>query len=437
MAVEGANATLSAPYANKTEKRDTLVATEKIYQRAWAEAHLFESDARITADIPFGSIAPASLRKQEPKFMGTMAYPYMNGVLHAEHSFTLSKVEFATGYARMQSRQALFPMGFHCTGMAIKACADKRVPTGSCARSKCLARTLRDTITRRKRTTCQRPHNQTPKIDVTRFRSKKGKMARLVKAKYQSQIMLSIGIPTDQIHLFADPYHWVRTFPALDGSKVYFMAATLRPKTIYGQTFCFIGPGIVYRIFQLSDSEYGLITEQGARNMAFQGIFAEWGVVEKNADILGADVVGTVVNAPLSVHERIRILPMETVEASNGTGVVTSVPSDSPDDYATVVDLAKKADYYPIKKEWAARDIIPIIKTPRYGSLIAPSPVQSMKINSPKDTKLPEAKEEAYKEGFYHRTMVYGEFKGRLVSEAKELVKQGLITSITLNQRAS
>ncbi|POS78919.1 leucyl-tRNA synthetase [Diaporthe helianthi] len=37
----------------------------------------------------------------------------------------MSKVEFATGYARMKGKRALFPLGFHCTGMAIKACADK------------------------------------------------------------------------------------------------------------------------------------------------------------------------------------------------------------------------------------------------------------------------------------------------------------------------
>ena len=53
-----------------------------------------------------------------------MAYPYMNGVLHAGHAFT-SKVEFATGFQRMNGKRALFPLGFHCTGMPIKAAADK------------------------------------------------------------------------------------------------------------------------------------------------------------------------------------------------------------------------------------------------------------------------------------------------------------------------
>lgn len=52
-----------------------------------------------------------------------------------------------------------------------------------------------------------------------------------------------------------------------------------------------------------------------------------------------------------------------------------------------------------------------------------------MKINSPKDQKLPEAKEIAYKEGFYNGVMVYGEFKGLPVQEAKPLVKKQLIDS--------
>jgi leucyl-tRNA synthetase len=52
-----------------------------------------------------------------------------------------------------------------------------------------------------------------------------------------------------------------------------------------------------------------------------------------------------------------------------------------------------------------------------------------MKINSPKDQKLLEAKEIAYKEGFYSGVMVYGEFQGMSVQEAKPLVKKQLLES--------
>jgi leucyl-tRNA synthetase len=51
-----------------------------------------------------------------------------------------------------------------------------------------------------------------------------------------------------------------------------------------------------------------------------------------------------------------------------------------------------------------------------------------MKINSPKDVKqLAEAKELAYKEGFYKGKMIYGEFAGKTVEEAKPLVRQQMI----------
>ena len=36
-------------------------------------------------------------------------------------------------------------------------------------------------------------------------------------------------------------------------------------------------------------------------------------------------------------------LPMLTIKEDKGTGVVTSVPSDAPDDYAALCDLKKKA----------------------------------------------------------------------------------------------
>lgn len=217
-----------------------------------------------------------------------------------------------------------------------------------------------------------------------------------------------------------------------EGANVYFIPATLRPETMYGQTCCFVGPNIEYGVFQVSETEYFVCSQRAARNMSFQtNIFPKWGEFPQVASFKGKDVIGTIINAPLSVHtEGVRILPMETVKDTKGTAVVTCVPSDSPDDYATVVDLAKKAEYYGIQKEWAELEIIPIIDTPTYGNLTAKKLVEELKIQSPKDTKkLEEAKEKAYKEGFYKGTMIYGDFKGKKVEEAKNLVRQQLIDS--------
>ncbi|PHH86640.1 hypothetical protein CDD83_9937 [Cordyceps sp. RAO-2017] len=510
-----------------TEKRDSLIAIEKKYQQKWAADRVFEQNAPSIQEVPLHSISAAELREKQPKFFGCMAYPYMNGVLHAGHTFSASKVEFATGVARMQGKRALFPMGFHCTGMPIKACSDKLVNE-----IKLFGQDFSGYDAEQDQAAEEKPApaaKQT-KEDVSKFTTNKSKAnAKTVKMKYQFQIMKSIGIPQDEIHRFADPQHWLKFFPPLairdlsdlgcridwrrsfvttdanpyydafvrwqmnrlkelnkikfgkrytiysikdgqpcmdhdraegeavnpqeytamklkvlewapkaaeaiqgklpEGSDVFLVPATLRPETMYGQTCCFVGPKIKYGVFKAGERAFYVVTERAARNMAYQGILAQEGVVEKAGEILGADMVGSLVHAPLSCHKSgVRVLPMETVLPTKGTGVVTSVPSDSPDDYATLAELTKKADYYGIRKEWAELEILPVIKTPSYGDLCAPFLVKKLKIASPKDTKqLEEAKELAYKEGYYQGVMVVGDFKGEKVETAKAKVRSQLM----------
>jgi leucyl-tRNA synthetase len=475
------------------------------------------------------------VRQQHPKFFGCMAYPYMNGTLHAGHSFSVSKIEFTAGFARMQGKRTLFPMGFHCTGMPIKACADKLINEIKLFGKNFEGYTDEDAAEDKAKESAKENNPPAPtahREDVTKFTAKKGKAAsKVVKMKYQFQIMRAIGIPSEDIHLFSDPQHWLEYFPPLcqrdltnfgaridwrrsfvttdanpyydafvrwqmnrlkelkkikygkrytiyspkdgqpcmdhdrsegegvgpqeytalklkvlewaeeaeksitgkvpSGADVFFVPATLRPETMYGQTCCFVGPKITYGVFKISEKEYYVMTDRAARNMAYQGIFPQNGVVDKVAEVVGKACIGTLVHAPLSVHtEGVRILPMDSVLPTKGTGVVTSVPSDSPDDFATVTDLAKKAEYYGIKKEWAELEIVSVITTPSYGDLTAPFLVKKLKISSPKDTKqLEEAKELAYKEGFYQGVMNIGEFKGEKVEDAKTKVRNLLINS--------
>ncbi|WEW60650.1 cytosolic leucyl tRNA synthetase [Emydomyces testavorans] len=532
-ALDPSNATSKTLKLENTEKRDILIAIEKKYQAQWKEKRVFEVNAPSLSEISFDSMSPAELRAKYPKFFGTMAFPYMNGSAHAGHSFTASKIEFMTGFARMEGKRALFPLGFHCTGMPIKACADKLVDD---------IKSFGKYFERYKEEDDETDATPAPttsqiKEDPSKFSGKKSKAAsKTVKLKYQFQIMLALGIPLEEVHKFADPDHWLQYFPPLwirdldslgaridwrrgfattdinpyfdsfvrwqmnrlhemgkimygnrytvyspkDGqpcmdhdrtegegvgpqeytvlklkvkewspkakeivqgkleedANVYFVPATMRPETMYGQTCCFVGPSLNYGIFKVKDKEYYVVTKRGAWNMAFQGTFFDMDHFPRDQSELplvveapGSTFVGTLVNAPLSVHkEGVRILPMETVSANKGTGVVTSVPSDSPDDFATVSDLAKKADYYGIKKEWAELDIIPIIETPTYGNLTAPTLVKQLKINSPKDaTQLTQAKELAYNEGFYKGKMLVGDFRGEPVQSAKEKVRQQLV----------
>ena len=52
--------------------------------------------------------------------------------------------------------------------------------------------------------------------------------------------------------------------------------------------------------------------------------------------------MGIPLKAPLTSYDVIYTLPMLTIKEDKGTGVVTSVPSDAPDDYAALRDLQRK-----------------------------------------------------------------------------------------------
>lgn len=509
----------------KTDRRDTLIDIEKKYQKYWQDNKFFEVDAPTIEEDPEDD--PDVLRQKYPKYFATMAYPYMNGVLHAGHSFTLSKVEFATGFERMAGKRALFPLGFHCTGMPIKSAADKikrEVEEFGADFSGAPAADEEEP---------EAPKEERAKADPTKFVAKKSKaVAKQGRGKYQFEIMLQLGIAREDVAAFADPQHWLQYFPALvqrdvnafggrvdwrrsmvttpanpyydafvrwqmnrlkdcgkikfgerytiysekDGqacldhdrlsgegvnpqeyvgikievtefapeaqkvfeenkfdlknNKVYLVAATLRPETMYGQSCCFVSPKIDYGVFKAADGIYYITTDKAFKNMSYQKLTPTRGDYKASLHINGSHIVGSKINPPLSQLKDIRVLPMETILPSKGTGVVTCVPSDSPDDYVTIQDLHKKADFYKIKQEWVNTEIVPILKTEKYGDKCAEFLCKELKIQSPKDTvQLAKAKELAYKEGFYNGTMVIGKYAGEKVEAAKPKVKADLIAS--------
>lgn len=72
------------------------------------------------------------------------------------------------------------------------------------------------TTRRRKSRSRLPPKAAAPKDDPTKFKATKGKVAaKNIKAKYQFQIMQSIGIPTEEIHHFAEAHHWITYFTPL------------------------------------------------------------------------------------------------------------------------------------------------------------------------------------------------------------------------------
>ncbi|TIC23753.1 leucyl-tRNA synthetase [Wallemia mellicola] len=505
----------------KTDKRDYLKDIEKSIQLQWKDNKTFEIDP----PNELMELSTEELHKKYPKYLSTFPYPYMNGSLHLGHAFSISKVEFATGWERMKGKKALFPLGYHCTGMPIKAAADKLV-----REMELFGKDLSGYEQQSEEKPAETSTPAANQAEERKDKAQKGKIAaKNTGLQYQFQIMESIGVPRSEIHKFAEPEYWLEYFPPIaqadctalgtridwrrsfittdinpyydafvrwqmnklkflnkvkfgkrhtiysikDGQpcmdhdrssgegvgpqeytgikmqvldwsdkispevkstlankKVFFVAATLRPETMYGQTNCYVGPKIEYGVFAVNDDEVFVCTERAIRNMAYQGVTAYEGEVRRLATIKGSDIVGTSLKAPLAILECIRILPMDSVLPTKGTGVVTSVPSDSPDDYANYMELRKKAEFYGIDPAWVSHDIIPVLKTPSFGDLTAKTLCEKFKVQSPKDAKnLAEAKELAYKEGFYSGVMVIGEYAGQPVQEVKNKVRDAMIKS--------
>lgn len=217
-----------------------------------------------------------------------------------------------------------------------------------------------------------------------------------------------------------------------DGKHVFLPAATLRPETMYGQTNCFVLPDGQYGVFEMKNNEVYVTSDHAMRNLAFQGRTQEYGKSIKLAIITGLEIIGSSVKAPLSPYEHVFVWPMLSISMYKGTGIVTSVPSDSPDDYAVMHELKKKKAF---REKFGLSDEqvlpfspVPIIETKKYQTLAAVKAFEAFKIQSMNDVeKLKLAKEDVYQDGFYTGIMTVGEFVGKKVVDAKPLIRTKMI----------
>jgi leucyl-tRNA synthetase len=143
-------------------------------------------------------------------------------------------------------------------------------------------------------------------------------------------------------------------------------------------------------------------------------------------ELTGQDLIGLRLKAPLAKYEAIYVLPMLTVSLDKGTGVVTSVPSDAPDDYAALMDLKNKQPFrakYNVTDEMVLPfEVVPIIDIPEYGDTAAVTLYNELKIASQNDKdKLTIAKDRVYLKGFYDGVMKVGPHAGMYVSPPRPL----------------
>ncbi|KYQ94208.1 leucyl-tRNA synthetase [Tieghemostelium lacteum] len=218
------------------------------------------------------------------------------------------------------------------------------------------------------------------------------------------------------------------------GKKIYLVPGTLRPETMYGQTNCWIHPEHTYGAYQMINDEVFICTERSARNMAYQKLTPEKGQYECLATFTGAQIMGAALKAPLAINKTVYVLPMMSIDENKGTGVVTSVPSDAPDDYAALVDLKNKQPMrvkFGVKDEWVMPfEVIPIIDIPGYSNQSAVKAYQDLNIKSQNDrVLLDQAKDICYLKGFNDGVLIVGPYAGKKVSEVKKQIKEELIQS--------
>ena len=227
-----------------------------------------------------------------------------------------------------------------------------------------------------------------------------------------------------------EPYP--KSLESLAQRPVFLVAATLRPETMYGQTNCYVLPTGVYGAFAMKNDEVFICSERSMRNMSYQELTNEYGKHNKLFDIEGSQLLGLKLTAPLSHYETVYSLPMLGISMNKGTGIVTSVPSDSPDDYAALMDLQKKPqlrEKYGITEEMTNFPIIPIINIPSIGDLSAVIISEQLGIKSQNDRELlDKAKDLTYTKGFSEGILIVGHLAGQKVSIAKPIIKKELIS---------
>ncbi len=394
----------------------------------------------------------------KPKFMSIFAYPGVTGYLHVGHLRGYTYVDAIGRYKRMTGYNVLFPVGTHATGNGGISLA-KKIASGDEKTIDYLVRNgcpeerlseLRDPMSvveffngvyqneywKRfgfladwRRFTCTL-YEDYGKFIQWQFR-KLREAGLLIQKPYYASVCPGCGpvaVDPSETDLSKGGRAETQEYTLLKfrHGDEFLIAATLRPETVYGQVCFWINPEVEYRRVT-KDGETWIVSPQAAEKLQLQK-----DGVEIVGSIPGRDMIGWMCEAPM-IHREIPVFPASFCDPDVGTGLVTSVPSDAPDDWISLE--AVKADPRMESEYGLARELIDsvvpisIIEMKGYGDFPAKDIIDRMGITQPGDPKLVDAKKQVYKDGHHTGRMkpVCGEFAGMRVEEAKDRMKQAMI----------
>ncbi len=401
----------------------------KKWQKAWKQAGIFEPE------IDTG----------KKKFFLTVPYPYTSGPLHIGHGRTYVTADVLARYKRHRGYNVLWPMGFHISGSPIQSIAD-RIARGDKETIELYKDYVRIFVKDEKKveetvkgfsdpwkvaeffaTHIQEDFERIGlSIDWRRkFHTGEEHYQRFV--RWQFRKLKEAGLITKGTHplLFApaedqavgeddikdgdtDPVKVVEfvavKFKFEDG---FIVAATLRPETLFGVTNLWVNEDANY-VKAKVDGETLFVSREALEKLKYQNH-----EVEVIAELPGKYFLGKNAIAPL-VDKEVPILPAKFVDPDNATGFVYSVPGHAPYDFVALKEA--KVNIEPIRIIESKMKVEEVIK--------------EMNIKDQTDKKLEEATEIVYKDEFYFGKLneKCGKFAGMSVKEAKEKVKEELIS---------
>ncbi|MEM2546947.1 MAG: leucine--tRNA ligase [Candidatus Bathyarchaeia archaeon] len=414
---------------------------EEKWQKRWEEARIFE----------------ANPDPSKPKFYITVAYPYPNSPQHIGHARTYTLADAYARYMRMRGYNVLLPMAFHYTGTPVLAMAKRlaendqelikdfvnvyKVPKEKLkdlTDPLCMARYFHEEIKegmkrigysidwRREFTTIDPQYNRFIEWQFHKLREK----GYIKRGSHPVGWCPKDGNPVGQHDTEGDIEPEIGEFVLIKFKHGEWVlpTATLRPETVFGVTNIWVNPKALYVKAEVDDEKW-ITSRECAEKLTYQNRRVT--VLE---GLYGKELVGKTAENPVT-GDKIYILPADFVDPKNATGVVMSVPGHAPYDYVALENLKSKpaelTEYGLKVEDITSIKVISIIEVPGYLEIPAADVVKRMGIREQTDLKLEDATKEVYRHEFHSGRMRTntGKYAGLPVAEAREKVKQDLISS--------